>query len=67
MSPLKVLTRGYAMAQTEGGQLLRSISQAEPGGRFVLHLSDGRIQATADTIEQLGPEEAKGGSYEREE
>lgn len=67
MSPLKVLTRGYAMAQTEGGQLLRSIGQAEPGGRFVLHLSDGRIHATADTIEQLGLEEAKGGSYEREE
>lgn len=55
------------MAQTEGGQLLRSIGQAEPGGRFVLHLSDGRIHATADTIEQLGLEEAKGGSYEREE
>ena len=46
MSPLKVLTRGYAMAQTEDGNVLRSISQAEIGERISVSLSDGILSAT---------------------
>ena len=65
MSPLKVLTRGYAMAQTEGGQLLRQVEQVRSGDRFTLQLSDGRIRASVESTEQLGPQEGKGGSYER--
>ena len=67
MSPLKVLTRGYAMAQTEGGQLLRQVEQVRSGDRFTLQLSDGRIRASVESTEQLGPQEGKGGSYERTE
>lgn len=67
MSPLKVLTRGYAMAQTEGGQLLRRVGQVQSGDRFTLQLSDGRIQASVEKTEQLGPQGGKGGSYERTE
>lgn len=67
MSPLKVLTRGYAMAQTEGGQLLRQVEQVRSGDRFTLQLSDGRIRALVESTEQLGPQEGKGGSYERTE
>lgn len=55
MSPLKVLTRGYAMAQTEGGQLLRQVEQVRSGDRFTLQLSDGRIRASVESTEQLGP------------
>ena len=46
MSPLKVLTRGYSMAQNERGEVLRSISQTELGERITVSLSDGKLSAT---------------------
>ena len=55
MSPLKVLTRGYSMAQTEDGQLLRSVSQVELGQRITVFLSDGRIRATVMDREERKP------------
>ncbi len=45
MSPLKVLTRGYAMAQTESGEVLRSVQQVNVGDRITVSLSDGQIPA----------------------
>lgn len=47
MSPLKVLSRGYAFAQMEDGTLLRSARQLRHGDIFSLQLSDGRIHAQA--------------------
>lgn len=46
MSPLKVLTRGYSMAQTERGEVLRSVRQVELGQRIRVSLSDGSLSAT---------------------
>ncbi len=46
MSPLKVLTRGYSMAQTERGEVLRSVQQVELGERIHISLSDGQLHAT---------------------
>lgn len=46
MSPLKVLTRGYAMAQTEDGNVLRSVEQVDLGQRITVSLNDGTISAT---------------------
>ena len=46
MSPLKVLTRGYSMAQTERGEVLRSVRQVELGERITVSLSDGKLSAT---------------------
>ena len=46
MSPLKVLTRGYSMAQNERGEVIRSVSQAELGERICVNVSDGRLFAT---------------------
>lgn len=46
MSPLKVLTRGYAMAQTEDGHVLKSISQVELGQRITVCVADGSLSAT---------------------
>lgn len=46
MSPLKVLTRGYSMARTEKGEVLRSVRQVELGERIQVSLSDGRLSAT---------------------
>ena len=45
MSPLKVLTRGYSMAQTQRGEVVRSINQVELGERIRIRLSDGTISA----------------------
>ncbi|MBR6596037.1 MAG: exodeoxyribonuclease VII large subunit [Oscillospiraceae bacterium] len=46
MSPLKVLTRGYSMAQNDRGEVVRSVSQVELGERIGIQFSDGRIFAT---------------------
>ena len=43
MSPLKVLGRGYAIAQREDGSLLTRASEAKSGERFALRLSDGSV------------------------
>ncbi len=48
MSPLKVLTRGYAMAQTEDGTVLKSTKQVHPGDAITVSLSDGRIAAKVE-------------------
>lgn len=46
MSPMKVLTRGYSMAQTENGSVIRSVAQVEIGERIQISLSDGSLSAT---------------------
>ena len=46
MSPLNVLTRGYSMAQTSGGEVLRSVHQVELGERVSIRLTDGILSAT---------------------
>ena len=46
MSPLKVLTRGYSMVQTERGEVVRSVSQVALGERIQVRLSDGTLSAT---------------------
>lgn len=46
MSPLKVLTRGYSMAQTSTGEVLRSVHQVELGERIGIRLTDGTLFAT---------------------
>ena len=48
MSPLKVLTRGYAMAQTEDGRLIRSTQDVKENDRIVVSVSDGEILATVN-------------------
>ena len=56
MSPLKVLTRGYAMAQTQDGQLLRSAQQVAPGDPIHITVSDGTISATVTGGKENGHE-----------
>ena len=43
MSPLKVLGRGYAIAETEEGRILRSRKDAAPGQRLRIKLADGDV------------------------
>ena len=46
MSPLKVLARGYAMAQNEHGEVIRSVQQVQLGERITVSLSDGKLSTT---------------------
>ena len=52
MSPLKVLKRGYSMAQTEKGEVIRSVRQVELGQRIQIRLSDGSLSATVMNKEE---------------
>ena len=54
MSPLKVLTRGYAMAQTQDGDVLRSVSQVQSGDRIRISLSDGALSADVTEVKENG-------------
>ena len=46
MSPLKVLTRGYAMAAKEDGTIVRSVRDVKPRDPIAVRVSDGTIVAT---------------------
>ena len=52
MSPLKVLSRGYAMARNAEGEVIRSVKQVEPGERITVSLSDGALSATVMNKEE---------------
>ncbi len=52
MSPLKVLTRGYAMVQDPKGQVVRSIAQVQPGANISLRLNDGKIDACVTGVQE---------------
>ena len=59
MSPLKVLSRGYAMAQTGNGELLRSIYQVNPGDSILVNISDGTITASVLNTKETEHESAE--------
>ena len=45
LSPLKVLTRGYAMVQTSDGGVIRSVAQVQENSEVDICLSDGLLTA----------------------
>ena len=48
LSPLKVLGRGYAIAQKGDGKVIASVGDAAPGERFSLRLADGSLSCTVE-------------------
>lgn len=46
LSPLKVLSRGYALAQTPDGKVITGVEQTEVGSHIQLTLSDGKLGCT---------------------
>ena len=52
MSPLHVLSRGYAIAEKEDGSPVRSAKALEPGDKLKLILNQGRAACTVDRIEE---------------
>lgn len=52
LSPLKVLGRGYSIAQKEDGTILSSAKQMEPDIRFRLRLTDGEVPCRVEREEE---------------
>ncbi|MCD7734276.1 MAG: exodeoxyribonuclease VII large subunit [Clostridiales bacterium] len=46
MSPMKVLARGYSLAQNGEGHILSSVSQVALGEEITLRVADGRLNCT---------------------
>ena len=55
MSPLKVLTRGYSMAQKEDGTVIRSTHQTVIGDKIRISLSDGSVTAAVTDVKEDSP------------
>lgn len=51
LSPLAVLSRGYALVYNEGGALIRTAADAAPGESTVTRLAQGRIRSRVVGIE----------------
>ena len=56
MSPLKVLSRGYTMAQNAQGNVIRKAEQITVGETLRLHFFDGKILATVTEKEDSAHE-----------
>ena len=54
MSPLKVLTRGYAMAQDLDKNVIRSVKQTAIGVPLYISLSDGVVSTTVTEVRENG-------------
>ena len=52
LSPLKVLGRGYSIAQKEDGTILSSVKQLKPDTRFRLRLTDGEVPCRMEREEE---------------
>jgi len=52
MSPLKVLTRGYAMVQNENREVVRSIMQINTGSTIRVKISDGEFMANVTQVKE---------------
>ena len=59
MSPLKVLTRGYAMPQSEDGNLIRSVKQVSVGKQIRITLHDGNFSAAVTDVKEHNNESAE--------
>ena len=52
MSPLRVLTRGYAIASDEDGNCVRTVSQLHEGDKLHLRLQDGNASCVVENVDR---------------
>ena len=55
LSPLAVLSRGYALATTPSGRILLNANDVSPGDAVVVRLSSGRLRTTVTSREEEAP------------
>jgi exodeoxyribonuclease VII large subunit len=58
LSPLRVLQRGYAVARSEEGKVLKQVAQFTPGLSFRLTVTDGGVPARVADASPRGPHAA---------
>ncbi|HEY4551916.1 MAG TPA: exodeoxyribonuclease VII large subunit [Bacillaceae bacterium] len=51
LSPMNTLRRGFSVAYTDKGALIKSGKQVQPGDKMELKITDGRLYCTIDEIE----------------
>ena len=51
LSPLRTLERGYSMATTTEGKIVKSRTQVHPGDELALRLADGTVHTTVQRVE----------------
>lgn len=54
LSPLKVLSRGYAMARTDGGRLVTSVADVCKGDTLYMDMCDGTLVCMVQDIQKEG-------------
>ncbi|MBQ2633641.1 MAG: exodeoxyribonuclease VII large subunit [Oscillospiraceae bacterium] len=59
LSPLKVLTRGYAIASSPDGAVLRSVADSAPGQALRVSLWDGALDCRVEDIERKESEHGR--------
>ena len=52
MSPLKVMTRGYAILQTQSREVVRSVADTFPGQQISVMLNDGELSAVVTKVKE---------------
>ncbi len=52
LSPLKVLTRGYAVVETGEGSVVQSVHQIEPGDEVAIRFRDGFASASVTHVKE---------------
>ena len=52
LSPLKVLTRGYAMVQTKKGSVVRSVNDVSIGENLDIQLHDGTVNTIITSVKE---------------
>ncbi len=50
MSPLRVLSRGYAIASNEQGETVKSVVTLNAGDRIKVNFSDGSADCTVESL-----------------
>lgn len=53
MSPLRVLSRGYAIAQDSGGKTIKSIKTVNAGDTVTISLCDGRANCLVQSVTEI--------------
>lgn len=54
LSPLKIMDRGYSLAYTEDGKLIKKVAQVKPERKIYVKLSDGSFKCVVTDIEESG-------------
>ena len=49
--PFAVLARGYSIAETDGGRLVKTVGDVQPNDKLHVRVSDGTVHAVVETVE----------------